>query len=51
MLPLELVKYKKNSQKIIALTAWDCITGSLAEESGASIPEFLKLRQNKKDIG
>ena len=37
MLPLELVKYKKNSQKIIALTAWDSISGSLAEESGADI--------------
>ena len=31
MLPSELVKYKKNSQKIIALTAWDSISGSLAE--------------------
>ncbi len=37
MLPLELVKYKKNSQKIIALTAWDSISGSLAEQSGADI--------------
>ena len=37
MLPSELVKYKKNSQKIIALTAWDSITGSLAEQSGADI--------------
>ena len=48
MLPSELVKYKKNSHRIIALTAWDCISGTLAEQSGASIPEFLKLRQNKK---
>ena len=37
MLPSELVKYKKKSQKIIALTAWDSITGSLAEHSGADI--------------
>ena len=37
MLPSELVKYKKNSQKIIALTAWDSISGSLAEYSGADI--------------
>ena len=37
MLPSELVKYKKNSQKIIALTAWDSISGSLAEQSGAEI--------------
>ena len=37
MLPTELVKYKKNSQKIIALTAWDSISGSLAEHSGADI--------------
>ena len=37
MLPSELVKYKKNSTKIIALTAWDSISGSLAEESEADI--------------
>ena len=37
MLPSELVKYKKNSQKIIALTAWDSISGSPAEHSGADI--------------
>ena len=37
MLPSELVKYKKKSQKIIALTAWDSISGSLAEQSGADI--------------
>ncbi len=37
MLPSELVKYKKNSQKIIALTAWDSISGSLAEQSEADI--------------
>ena len=37
MLPSELFKYKKNSQKIIALTAWDSISGSLAEQSGADI--------------
>ena len=37
MLPSDLVKYKKNSQKIIALTAWDSISGSLAEQSGSDI--------------
>ncbi len=37
MLPSELFKYKKNSQKIIALTAWDSISGSLAEQSKADI--------------
>ena len=37
MLPSELIKYKKKSQKIIALTAWDSISGSLAEQSGADI--------------
>jgi len=37
MLPSELVKYKENSQKIIALTAWDCISGSLAEQADADL--------------
>ena len=37
MLPSELVKYKNTSQKIIALTAWDSISGSLAEASEADI--------------
>ena len=37
MLPSELVKYKKKSQKIIALTAWDSISGSLAEQAGSDI--------------
>ena len=37
MLPSELVQYKKNSKKIIALTAWDSISGSLAEISEADI--------------
>ena len=37
MLPSELVNYKNESKKIIALTAWDSITGSLAEEAGADI--------------
>ena len=36
MIPSELINYK-NSKKIIALTAWDSITGSLAEISGADI--------------
>ena len=30
MLPSELVNYKKKSRKIIALTAWDSISGSIA---------------------
>ncbi len=37
MLPSELVNYKKNSRKIIALTAWDSISGSLAEQSDADL--------------
>ena len=37
MLPSDLIKLKKNSQKIVVLTAWDSITGSLVEESGADI--------------
>jgi len=37
MLPHELVKYKNESRKIIALTAWDSITGSLAEQAGADV--------------
>ncbi len=37
MIPAELINYKKNSQKIIALTAWDSISGSLAEQSDADI--------------
>jgi len=37
MLPSDFVKYKENSQKIIALTAWDSITGSLAEQSDADL--------------
>ena len=37
MLPSELVKYKENSQKIIALTAWDSISASLAEQSNADL--------------
>ena len=37
MLPSELLKFKNESKKIIALTAWDSITGSLAEEAGADI--------------
>ena len=37
MLPSELIKYKLNSKKIIALTAWDSISGSLVEQSDADI--------------
>ena len=37
MLPSELIKHKKNAKKIIALTAWDSISGSLAEQSDADI--------------
>ena len=37
MLPSDLVKYKKNSQKIVALTAWDSISGSIAEQADVDI--------------
>ena len=37
MLPSELIKYKKKSKKIIALTAWDSISGSIAEEANVDI--------------
>ena len=37
MLPSDFVKYKENSQKIIALTAWDSISASLAEQSDADL--------------
>ena len=37
MLPSELKYYKNQSKKIIALTAWDSITGSIAEAAGADI--------------
>tara|TARA_Y100001978_G_C23679709_1_gene428333 strand:+ start:76 stop:849 length:774 start_codon:yes stop_codon:yes gene_type:complete len=37
MLPSELVEYKNNSRKFFALTAWDSITGALAEQAGADI--------------
>ena len=33
MLPSDLAKYKEKSQKIIALTAWDSISGSIAEQA------------------
>tara|TARA_Y100001933_G_scaffold240865_1_gene266775 strand:+ start:69 stop:842 length:774 start_codon:yes stop_codon:yes gene_type:complete len=37
MLPSDLVQYKNNFKKIISLTAWDTISGSLAESAGADI--------------
>ena len=37
MLPSDLVKYKKKSEKIIALTAWDSITGSIAEQANVDL--------------
>ena len=37
MLPSELIKYKEKSRKIIALTAWDSISGSLVEQSDADL--------------
>ena len=37
MLPSDLANYKKTSKKIIALTAWDSISGSLAEYSNADL--------------
>ena len=37
MLPSDLIKYKKKSQKIIALTAWDSISASIAEEADVDL--------------
>ncbi len=37
MLPSDLIKYKEKSQKIMALTAWDSISGSIAEEANVDI--------------
>ena len=37
MLPSDLVQYKKKSQKIIALTAWDSISGSIAEHANVDL--------------
>ena len=37
MLPSDLVNYKKISRKIIALTAWDSISGSIAEQANVDL--------------
>ena len=37
MLPSDLVKYKEKSKRIIALTAWDSISGSIAEEANVDL--------------
>ena len=37
MLPSDLVKYKEKSQKIIALTAWDSISGSIIEQANVDL--------------
>ena len=37
MLPSELVNYKKKSRKIIVLTAWDSISGSIAEQANVDL--------------
>ena len=37
MLPSDLVYYKKNSRKIIVLTAWDSISGSIAEQANVDL--------------
>ena len=37
MLPSDLVKYKEKSQKIIALTAWDSISASIAEQANVDL--------------
>ena len=37
MLPSDLVNYKKKSRKIIALTAWDSISGSIAEQANLDL--------------
>ena len=37
MLPSDLIDYKKKSRKIIALTAWDSISGSIAEQANVDL--------------
>ena len=37
MLPPDFIKYKEKSQKIIALTAWDSISGSIAEQANVDL--------------
>ena len=37
MLPSDLFKYKEKSQKIIALTAWDSISGAIAEQANVDL--------------
>ena len=37
MLPTDLAKYKEKSKKIIALTAWDSISGSIAEKANVDL--------------
>ena len=37
MLPSDFVKYKEKSQKIVALTAWDSISGSIAEQANVDL--------------
>ena len=37
MLPSDFIKYKEKSQKIIALTAWDSISGSIAEQANVDL--------------
>ena len=37
MLPSDLVKFKDKSQKIVALTAWDSISGSIAEQANVDL--------------
>jgi len=37
LLPSDLLKYKEKSQKIIALTAWDSISGSIAEQANIDL--------------
>ena len=37
MIPSEFIKYKKDAHKIIALTAWDSISGSLVQQANADL--------------
>ena len=37
MLPSDFANYKEHSQKIIALTAWDSISGSIAEQANVDL--------------
>ena len=37
MLPADLIKYKEKSRKIVVLTAWDSISGSIVEQANVDL--------------